>query len=204
MVRTEASGWVACIISHLIGRLHRSWSPEPDLNESSDRRPIRAEWDRRDCGGRLPRHLRTSLAEQQLADALAVMRRRRSRRPEHQGHRIDARQYVVVADRSGRRRREHDRRRRRVPPRHLRVELSGKERDCGRGADVRVDPRARPPHSGQRHRPARGEVEQEGVLESAGTIRTNTWHSWLRQYRPGSGATRARVRDAGGRLEPAI
>ena len=34
--------------------------------------------------------------------------------------------------------------------------------------DVRVDPRARPPHSRQRRRPARRYVEQEGILEGDG------------------------------------
>ncbi len=59
----------------------------------------------------------------------------------------DARSGRALARRPRRRRLQHDRRRRRVEARHLRVELSGQERDCRRRARVRADARARPARS---------------------------------------------------------
>ena len=45
--------------------------------------------------------------------------------------------------------------------------------------------------AGQRHRSARGQVEQEGILQGEGAVRTDARHAWLRQHRTGSRAPRA-------------
>ena len=47
-----------------------------------------------------------------------------------------------------------------------------------------------------------GKWNKKEYSKATGTVRTDARHSWLRQHRPGSRAPRARVRDAGRRLEP--
>ena len=77
----------------------------------------------------------------------------------------------------------------------------GQERHRGRRARVRADPRARPPHSRQRRRAARRDLEQEGVLEGARPVRPDARPARLRQHRPGAGAgarTRSGCRSSSG------
>ena len=49
-----------------------------------------------------------------------------------------------------------------------------------------------------------GTLEQEGVFEGARPVRPDARPARLRQHRPGDGDARARVRDAGRRVEPAL
>jgi hypothetical protein len=80
---------------------------------------------------------------------------------------------------------QHHRRRGRLAPRHLRLELPGQERRRRRRAGLRTHAGARPPHPRQRGRPARGTVEQEGVLQGARAARTHARPARVRQHRPG-------------------
>ena len=179
-----------------------SWSSW--FHESSRRRRVRGVWTRRAERRRVRRPLRARPLGRRARARDRVLRRRHPRRSIHPGDRADARRRAALAHRQSRRRRQHDRRRGRLAARHLRVELSRAQQHRRRRAGVWLDPRARSPHSGQRRRPARRPLEQEGVLEGARAVRPHARAAWLRQHRAGDGAARDGVRDDDGGVEPAV
>ena len=63
--------------------------------------------------------------------------------------------------------------------------------------DVCAAARDRSARPRKRVRAPRGQVEQEGVLEGAGSVRPDAWPARVRQHRPGSRSPRPRVRHAG-------
>ena len=91
--------------------------------------------------GRLRGRLRAGPERRRADRRDPVERGGRAGRARHEVTRRDARLRPARAGRSRRRRLQHHRRGRGVEARHLRVELSGQERDCRRGARVRADPR---------------------------------------------------------------
>ena len=99
---------------------------------------------------------------------------------------------------------QHDRRGRGIDARHLRLQLSGQERDRGRRAHLRLDAGARSPHSRQRGRAARRQVEQEGVRESERAARADARRAGPRQHRAGSDQARRGLWSRRRRLEPAL
>ena len=161
-------------------------------------------WNRRHRGSRLRGHLSAGAGRPATGGRARVHPGRRARCPEHEGNRGDARNRGAFADCPRRGRRQHDRRHCRVTPRHLCVELSGQERDRRRRAHLRAHPRARPAHRGQRHRSARGKMEQEGIRQGEGSVRPDARHPWFRQHRTGSRAPGAGVWDAGPGLEQTL